>query len=396
MTRRILSNFEKINIPLIFKTVTEMDRNWHLMSAKAATSHRRSTTKEDAMKRMTCMITTVALGILLTACGGGSGSDSERTPQELKAATGNAATVPVAAVAAGPETALYSISLLDTAANSYAVALNDAGQVTGNYLDQNQHLSAFIWQGEKVATVATNGQASRINNHGQIVGWQENSGRSEAFLYEADGRLTRLNTLGGASQALAINDAGQLAGRVTLGADKAFMARQGTMQFIAEEIDGYAIAMNNHGDILIREVSGSRCRTLLLRDGTLTDLGNLGGALTQGRDLNEAGQIVGWAETASGDYHPFLWEDGVMTDLSAYTGSFGAAVAINDAGTILLKASDAGGERNLLLHNGTLTDLGNFGSRYAVANDLNNLGQIVGWMADASGDMHAFLATPKR
>jgi probable HAF family extracellular repeat protein len=194
---------------------------------------------------------------------------------------------------------------------------------------------------------------------------------------------------------LAINDAGQTAGRITQGTDKSYVEQNGAMQLIAQEIDGYATAMNNNGDVLIQEVKGNSCRTLLWRNGSLTDLGDFGGALTMGRDLNDAGQIVGWAETASGDYHPFLWENGVLTDLSSYTGNFGSAVAINEAGVILLKASDMKGERNLLLDHGIVTDLGNFGSSYAVANDLNSRGQIVGWMADASGVMHAFLATPK-
>ena len=340
------------------------------------------------MKRMTCIITTLALATVLTACGGGGES------QETVAANASAPLVKTATVIAGPDTLLHTITLLDIAEKSYAVALNDTGQIIGHYLDADQQLNAFQWQGSAVKTVVHNGQVSRINNRGQIVGWQD-LGQSEAFLYEADGSMVRLNALGGASRALAINDAGQTAGRVTLGTEKSFVDQNGAMQFIAQEIDGYASAMNNNGDVLILEVKGSSCRTLLWRNGSLTDLGDLGGALTMGRDINDAGQVVGWAQTASGDYHPFLWEDGVLTDLSIYTGSFGAAVAINELGVILLKASDVTGERNLLLDQGVLTDLGNFGSSYAVANDLNSRGQIVGWMADAAGVMHAFLATPK-
>ena len=338
------------------------------------------------MKRITCTITALTLGALLTACGGGS--------QEAVATNNTSPVAQVATVIAGPDTLLYTITLLATAENSYAVALNDAGQIIGHYRTADRQLSAFQWQENIVKAVVSNGQVSRINNRGQIVGWQER-GQPEAFLYEADGNMVRLNALGGASQALAINEAGQTAGRITLGSEKSFVDQNGAMQFIAKEIDGYATAMNNNGDVLIREVKGSSCRTLLWRHDSLTDLGDLGGALTMGRDINDAGQVVGWAQTASGDYHPFLWEEGVMTDLSTYTGSFGAAVAINEAGVILLKASDVNGERNLLLDHGVLTDLGNFGSSYAEANDLNIRGQIVGWMADAAGVMHAFLATPK-
>ena len=330
------------------------------------------------MKRITYIMTVMALGILLTACGGGGGN------QEMVAANDSVPVARTATFIVGPDTPLYTVTLLDIDENSYAVALNDSGQIIGHYHDANQQLNAFQWQGNTVKTVVNNGQVSRINNRGQIVGWRDLS-QSEAFLYEADGKIVRLNALGGASRALAINDAGQTAGRITLGTEKSFIDQNGAMQFIAKEIDGYATAMNNNGDVLILEVNGSNCRTLLWRNDTLTDLGDFGGALTMGRDINDAGQIVGWAQTASGDYHPFVWDNGVMTDLSAYTGNFGAAVAINEAGVILLKASDMNGERNLLLDHGVLTDLGNFGSSYAVANDLNNRGQIVGWMADAAG-----------
>jgi probable HAF family extracellular repeat protein len=342
------------------------------------------------MKRMTWIMTALALGTVLTACGGGSGSGS----QEMSTTNASAPVARLATVSAGPDTALYTMTLLATAENSYAIALNDAGQVIGHYLDADQQVNAFQWQGNTVKTVVNHGQVSRINNRGQIVGWQD-LGQSEAFLYEADGKMVRLNALGGASRALAINDAGQTAGRITLGTEKSFVDQNGAMQFIAKEIDGYASAMNNNGEVLILAAKGESCRTLLWRHGSLTDLGDFGGALTMGRDINDAGQVVGWAQTASGDYHPFLWDNGVLTDLAAATGNFGAAVAINEAGVILLKASDLQGERTLLWDHGVVTDLGNFGSSYAVANDLNNRGQIVGWMADAAGVMHAFLATPK-
>lgn len=339
------------------------------------------------MKHINLLIMAVILGAILSACG-----SDER--QETITASSPSSSAPTAFVTAGPIISRYTVTLLNTAADSYAVALNDSGQVVGNYLDADRHLNAFHWQGEKVETVVENGQVSRINNHGQIVGWREVSGQSEAFLYDVDGSLVRLNTLGGESQALAINESGQTAGRITLDAERAFIDQTNAMQYIAEDINGYAIAMNNLGAVLIKEVSGNRCRTLLWQHGTLTDLGDLGGPLTIGRDINDAGQVVGWAQTGDGEYHPFLWEGGVMTDLSAYTSDFGAAVAINEAGVILLKTSDIGGGRNLLLDHGTLIDLGNFGSRYAIANDLNDRGQIVGWMSESTGKISAFLATP--
>lgn len=275
------------------------------------------------MKRQAELFATLLLTLLLSACAGG-GSE----PQDITAPT-SSSPISAAAVIAGPASTDYRIELVAIpAGESYAISLNDHGEVIGNYLDAGRRSHTFQWRGTSVAPLAAGAQSELI-------------------------------------------DLGGTAG-------------------------GERIATNSRGDVLVKEIVGAGCRTLVRINGQVSDIGNLGGAITLGRDINDAGQVVGWGMTAGGEYHPFVWQNGVMTDLSRHTGSFGAAVAIDEAGTILLKSSDLHGDRNLLLSgDGNLTDLGNFGSSYAVVNDLNNRGQIVGWMADANGLIKAFLATPK-
>jgi len=44
----------------------------------------------------------------------------------------------------------------------------------------------------------------------------------------------------------------------------------------------------------------------------IIDLGTLGGDMSHAIDINEAGQIAGWAYTADGSEHAFVWQDGVF------------------------------------------------------------------------------------
>ncbi|HEY7744818.1 MAG TPA: hypothetical protein VIA07_00670 [Desulfuromonadales bacterium] len=349
------------------------------------------------MKRITLIISILTVILTLSACGGGGGGGGggeEASPaaeQSRSAQTAEPAPAPETHADRGP----YEIIILGSLdGDSYAVGLNDSSQVIGNYTDRNGRINAFIWEKGVTRTVVAGGQASRINNLGQVVGWMEPNGHPEAYVYEGEGQLFRLNTVGGSSQALAINDSGQTAGRITNGGEHAFLEENGSLRFIAGELDGYAIAMNNVGQVLIKRLDADGFHTLLWQNGTLIDLGTLGGRSTQGRDINDAGQVVGWSQTVDGQQHAFLWEDGTMIDLAPLAGEFSSAVAINERGQILLKSSDAAENRNLLYENGQVTDLGNFGAGYAVGNDLNNQGEIVGWMSTASGGMEAFLARP--
>ena len=58
----------------------------------------------------------------------------------------------------------------------------------------------------------------------------------------------------------------------------------------------------------------------------LIDLGTLGGELPEVCGVNERGQVAGYAETASGEWHAFLWDPVTgMTDLGTLGGHDSAA-----------------------------------------------------------------------
>ena len=80
----------------------------------------------------------------------------------------------------------------------------------------------------------------------------------------------------------------------------------------------------------------------------MIDLGTLGGSDSAATGINDAGQVVGYSNTATGDYHAFITgPNGVgMTDLSSLAVNLpdgitfvGGAKAINNHGQILVGVS---------------------------------------------------------
>ena len=53
--------------------------------------------------------------------------------------------------------------------------------------------------------------------------------------------------------------------------------------------------------------SSYHMHAFLWKDGTMTDLGTLGGATSWAYGINNRGQVVGYSETASGEMRAFLW-----------------------------------------------------------------------------------------
>ena len=99
-------------------------------------------------------------------------------------------------------------------------------------------------------------------------------------------------------------------------------------------------------------------------------------------DLNNQGEVVGYSLLA-GDQgqHPFLWKDGSLSDLGTLGGNYAEALAINDAGDVVgwqtLPNDD--GLHATLWSKGQITDLGALpGDKCSLASSLNLHGQVVG------------------
>jgi D-alanyl-D-alanine carboxypeptidase len=117
----------------------------------------------------------------------------------------------------------------------------------------------------------------------------------------------------------------------------------------------------------------------------LTNLGTLGGRFSQAFDINNSGQIVGWANNPAGDRRPALWQNGSWQDLGTPNGVSGQAQGINSQGQVT-GFIDNGNQRTATLWNGTTTtNLGNLGSPFAAGYAINDRGTVAGVSRDAVG-----------
>jgi probable HAF family extracellular repeat protein len=187
-----------------------------------------------------------------------------------------------------------------------------------------------------------------INNNGQVVGRYTPAGAYNQPVLWNQGVIQVLPVLPGDNRgnALTINDRGQAAGysaNTTAGTRLAVVWDKGTISVLTPLPGGggfdEALGLNEKGQTAgwSGPAPGSEHIAFWDKDGSVQDLGTLGGAWGDGYQINKKGQIVGQSSTATnpnGD--PFLWDNGVLTDLSYPTGDvFGVALDINNQGQIV-------------------------------------------------------------
>ena len=208
--------------------------------------------------------------------------------------------------------------------------INAAGQVVGAVITLRDQSRAFVSQGDRVTfldeTVAGSGwalqEADAINDRGDIVGSGTLGGVRHAFLFHG-GAVTDLNRLLPAGSAWALEE---------------------------------AMGINNRGAIVCIGRRAMSSHGFLLDGGVLTDLGELPGYpnIVEAH-LNDRGQVVGEAESASGTQQCAFFYDGVrLLDLNR-TLRAGAhwslmeASGINDGGVIVGAGEHEGKSRAFLL-----------------------------------------------
>lgn len=123
------------------------------------------------------------------------------------------------------------------------------------------------------------------------------------------------------------------------------------------------------------------------------ELGDLGGGRTHVRDLNNAGQVVGYSVNAAGNLRAFLWtKQSGMQDLGTLGGADSQAYAVNEAGVVVGVSATAAGEYHAFLWEaGQMRDLGTVSGNWSAARDVNDQREVIGLCRDAKGNDHLFL-----
>ena len=159
------------------------------------------------------------------------------------------------------------------------------------------------------------------------------------------------------------------------------------------------LAKFKHAVLFFVGISAASIPTMARADWSITGLGTLGGSQSFATAINDSGQVVGEADTASGDSHAFITgpNGAGMTDLGTLGGKDSQAFAINDSGQVVGYSGTAHGYDHAFITglDGTgMTDLGTLGGTYSEAIAINDSGQVVGSASTASGYQHAFITGP--
>lgn len=274
--------------------------------------------------------------------------------------------------------------------SSAATWINDTGEIVG--LSQNGVIDpaigfpeehAVLWRDGQMIDLGTFGgnqsAAFSVNNQGQIAGLalnatpdpfsiydllfygSANGTQTRAVLWEKDGTMQDLGTLGGPdAYALFVNDHGQVAG-----------------WSYTNSIVNPATGLPTFHPYVWEKEKGMK------------DLGTLGGTIAQAvNGMNQRGEVVG-ATTMAGDqtHHPFLWDGNRLIDLGTFGGPNGEASWINEEGDVVGLAqrptscsSGPGGGDAFLWSRGVLHDLGaTAGVENSEADFINSKRQVVGY-----------------
>lgn len=178
--------------------------------------------------------------------------------------------------------------------NSNAYDINSAGQVVGRSVGAESGGSVFgqatLWEPSDAVIRGLGdlpggreeSSAHAINDSGQIVGESEAASGTRAFIWEAGGPMIDLGDLPG-----------------------------GDDESIAHDI-------NNAGLVVGESQAAEGRRAFLWDSGVMMSLGDLGGPLNRStaNAINDAGQVVGNSNTAGGDAG-FIWDaENGMRDLN--------------------------------------------------------------------------------
>ncbi len=249
----------------------------------------------------------------------------------------------------------------------------------------------FLWRDGHMSALPTlggnNGQASAINNRGEVVGYAEDGAVDSTCPAGTTNNRIDLSALweNGKAEALPL---------------------------VGNDPDGVAFGINDLGQAV--GYSGN-CTTathaVMWKDHTAFVLQDLGGTGSNfGYAISNRGQIAGQVGTADGTtFYAAVWQngaDGAVTNIGVLPGDFAAfATGINNRGQVVGNNFDSNfnWSHGFIWQDGVMTDLNTLipadSNLFIIsASNINERGQISGMGTVLSGphagDIHAYLLTP--
>ncbi|OFX15666.1 MAG: hypothetical protein A2Z18_10935 [Armatimonadetes bacterium RBG_16_58_9] len=312
---------------------------------------------------------------------------------------------PVGKASAATAYEIHNLGNLPHLSATYANAMNNVGQVVG---EANGALGrhAFLWDAAQgirdLGTLGgTGSSALGINDLGQVVGYAYTANDSEPhrFLWDAIDGMQDM----GRGSARGINNEGEIIEWSCVWDSAGIKIELGTLPGYTYQT--CANAINNNAQVvgLCSKSGGGLHAFIWDRVNGMQDLSlimGLGGVDAVATDINDMGQVVGYARfPGSSDYHAFLWDrtSGVQ-DLGTL-GLYSYATGINRNGEVVgytyVRIGTGFVDRAFVWDdvNG-MRDLGTLGGNWGHASAINDSGHVVGFSLSNFGTFTAALWTP--
>ncbi|WP_313706824.1 PKD domain-containing protein [Massilia sp.] len=269
----------------------------------------------------------------------------------------------------------------------------------------------YFYDGAVVRDIGTLGGAETValdlNNAGQVTGGSYLADGSEhAFVWSAGAGMLDLGVLPGAANArgMAINEPGVVTGTsegVPVFFPHAFRWSRvdgiENLGAFASWLPSFGTALNDAGLITGNADTPDNRRHAFAwtRGGGLLDIDTLGSAYSEGVAVGARGEVAGnRLDAASGLYRAFFWtRAGGMRDLGAAGGteSFVMAMSPNAQVAALVNRADGAQRAAYWTRAGGLRQIGTLGGLSSRVLSINDKGQLVGLADDATQASLAFL-----
>lgn len=312
------------------------------------------------------------------------------------------------------EDVCFSVQVLGptySVAYDASLGINARGTVVGTRGSSPDQRTGFVFEQGKFSEVGGPVVSLRaVNARGLAVGGSYSATRPGRAISYYKGVMTDLGTLEGgtASWSWAVNDRGVAVGDASVSGVSHAAAFYGGKVFDLGTLGwgAYANGINDHGDVVGSwQVDQSTWRGFIVpKDGSIQDFEGATGMLGVGglEKINNGGTVCGSASMPTG-YHGFLWKEGTTTDLGDLGGGWSVCIDVSDTGMAVGQAGDAWGGTPAFLWRSADEGMIDLNTRIPAAanvylwwgSGINSAGQIAAWGWDfAEATNKGYLLSP--